>query len=254
MSIPVDSNVRQGEVFSRDTSLLKELDGAPVVGHMVARLGRQHYRRDVRQVNKLARAVRGLNDAIRDTRSVIAGDDLLDEVGGGVGDGRVVGQRRIRETVGAGRGGREDSLAEGRAGRLDGDDALDEGRAGVGQQPRHQAALAVGDEHGRLADAVEQLRAGVLEGRLLIDGGAAEERHGGGVVGVEVVVTHGAVAGPLRVELRLRPQVVLLDRGEALLEQLGRIGAGGQAGRGRRTAAVGLINDVDLVALAEKVR
>ena len=96
----------------------------------------------------------------------------------------------------------------------------------------------------------------MLHGRLL-QRVVADELDVGAVESVEDGVAHDAGAGPLRVVGGLWPETVVSRRGEALLNQLRRVrrrAIGAVSGLPGRAGAKRLVDDVNLVAILDKVR
>lgn len=257
MTIAVDAGLTKLEVLGLGAaSLLEEANGAVVVGSMIGSLRGDQEDRLAGQVDEPAGGRgRGLEHALNVI--IVSGSVTgLDEVGGGVGHSRRVGDGDISQTPRSAGLGAEDGLAERGAGGLEQDEGLGELGTGISNEDWHEAALAVANQNHRLADLVEEGGAGILNSGLLV-GGVVDELDVGAVEGVEVAIAHDTRAGPLGVLASLGPQHVVLDGGEALLNDLGRVGGrlgGAIRGHPGGTTAQRLVDDVDLVALLDEAR
>ena len=272
MAVPRD--VLRGQVVPRHVHAgdLQVRHGAVVVGGVIARLARQEQYRDAGQVDELPRGVRLLK--ARHETGVRRGDVDGGYHGGVAGDRRVVGQRQRAGPVGAREALLWEYVHERRACArlvsgfrrlstfptgsatfgLEGHNGLDERRVLVGDAPAEQPALRVRHQDHGLADALQQRGAGgAVHGLGLVEVG--EGLHLGRVEGVEDGVAEHAGAGPLRVQVRLRPAVVVLRGREEVLGEVDAELAQRRLGRQPGgAAAVGLLDEVDLVALAQEVR
>lgn len=175
---------------------------------------------------------------------------------GWVVNGRVKSQRhgadakRPRGDVG------EDDFLEGGTRGLQQNQSRSEVRSSVGDEERQGTSLAMAKNNGRLTDLVEELCACSLDAGFL-QRSVGDEAYAGGEEGVKGRVAHGAVSGPLGVQVREGPEVVFLGGREALLELFGRVATGEKlgvwAGEVRGAGAEGLVDDVDLVAAGEEI-
>ena len=144
-------------------------------------------------------------------------------------------------------------LIDRRAVRLDRDDGLDQVRPRVGDRPDEGARLRMDHQHCG-PDLVEQRDAGVAVDLLLLLE-ADQRRKLRGVERIERRVARLAGAGPLRVQLGLRPQIEALGRDEALLGPP-EVAVGDLALRlreMRRAAARHLIDHIDRVAAPHEI-
>lgn len=221
VAVAVEAGLAELEVLRLAAAgLQQELDAAVVVGSVVGRLRGDEEDGLVGEVDELARGGGLSLEHALDVVLTLGRVGLLDEVGCGIGDLGGVGDGDVGETVGAGGLVAEDSLLEGRAGGLEQNEGLGQLGAGIGDDDGHEAALAVTENDGGSADLVEEGGTGGLDGCLLV-GGIVDELNIGAVEGIKDLVTHHAGTGPLGVVHGLGPEHILLDGGEALLDDLG---------------------------------
>lgn len=252
----MDANLTKLNVLGLGaTSLLKVASNAVVVRHVIRSLRGDEEDRLLGKVDKTARCrLLGLEDTLDEVLAT-AGLDLLDEIGGGVCDGRAVDEGNVGQTVGARGLGAEDGVSEGRTRGLKKDEALCELGAGISDKNGHHTTLAVAKEDNRLANLVQKGSTGSLDGLLLV-GGVVDELDVGSIEGVKDRVTSLAGTRPLGVLLSLGPQVELLHGSEALLDDLCRVCGGlGSTSEGRpcRSSSEGLIDDINFVALVDEL-
>ncbi len=103
---------------------------------------------------------------------------------------------------------------DGRSRRLRGYDCLDESWTRLCKRPAVLARLRM-DQIDRWADAIKQSRKGV-DIHLRLSFAVVHRRNVGSDIIVEGRIARLRIAWPLRVEFRLRPQIVFFTRGESL--------------------------------------
>lgn len=226
VSVAADAGLSKLEVLSLGAaSLAKEVGSTVVVGHVVGRLGSEDEDGLALQVDQTTRRrLAGLKNALNKVVTS-AGLDLLNQVGGRVRDRGAVGEGDVSQTVGAGSLGAEDGVPEGRASGLKKNETLSESRAGVRDKNGHDTTLAVADKDDGSANLVEEGSASILDCGLLV-GGIVDELNIGHVESVKDGVTPHTSSRPLGVLGSLGPEVEVLARSEALLNNLGRVGRG----------------------------
>jgi hypothetical protein len=256
VSIAVDANLTKLDVLGLGaTCLLEVTSNAVVIRHVIRSLRGDEEDGLLGKVDETARGrLLGLEDTLDEVLAT-AGLDLLDEIGGGVGDGRAVDEGNVSQTVGAGGLGAEDGVSEGRTRGFKKDEALGELGAGISDKNGHHTTLAVTKEDNRLANLVKKGSTSSLDGLLLVCG-IVDKLDVGSIEGVKDRVSSLAGTRPLGVLLRLGPQVELLHGSEALLDDLGRVCGGlGSTGEGRpcRSSSEGLIDNINFVALVDEL-
>lgn len=256
MSVTVDANLTKLNVLGLGaTSLLKVASNAVVVGHVIRSLRGQEEDRLLSKVDETTRCrLLSLKDALDEVLAT-AGLDLLDEIGGGVGDGRAVDEGDVSQTVGTRGLGAEDGVSEWRTRRLKKDQALGELGAGISDKNGHHTTLAMSKEDNRLANLVKKGSTSSLDGLLLV-GGIVDELDIGSIEGVKDRVSSLAGTRPLGMLLSLGPEIELLHGSKALLDDLCRVCGGlGSTGEGRpcRSSSEGLIDDINFVALVDEL-
>ena len=258
VAVAFDAEVGEPHEGRLDSRLLQVLHGAVVIGCVIGRLRHHHQDRHF-QVGQLARRLRlqVAPDQIRSIGLVLLRDrELL-----GVGDRGRIGQRHRAQPIGQRqrallevvRRADEIDLIERRSVRLDRKNRLDL----VGPRIRHRPAEGAGlrmhhqdggpdlvdERHQRVA--VEDLLLGeVLDLRQIARDHLQRDR----IVG-------RAAAGPLRVQMRLRPELVFRLREVAALAAVavrhlpGPVALGEIAG----ASAPGLVHHIDGVTLAHEI-
>jgi hypothetical protein len=252
----MDANLAKLNVLGLGaTSLLKVTGNAVVVGHMIGSLRSEEENRLAGKVDETTGCrLLGLKDALDEVLAT-AGLNLLDEISGGVGDGRAVDEGNVSQTVGTRCLGAEDGVSEGRTRRLKKDQALGELGASISDENGHHTALAVAKEDNRLANLVEKGSTSSLDGLLLV-GSIVDELDVGSIEGVKDRVSSLAGTRPLGVLLSLGPKLVVLHGSEALLDDLRRVRRGlGCTSEGRpcRSSSEGLIDDINFIALVDEL-
>ena len=260
MPVARDSHAFEPHEGVLDSRLREVFRRAVIVRGVVRRLARDDYDWDALQRGQLVRG-RCLEPAAHDVGFVRRGF-LHERELCGIGDRRRIGEGDRGDAPGSaqvavGEPGRRAQLhhvVERRPARLHLQESLDQRRTRVGDEPSVRAGLGVGqDDCG--TDPVEQRRPRRAHRGLLRRRGRYP-RHLGGVELIEAEIAHQPRAGPLRVKVGLRPQVVELHRGKALLEAR-RVAARGRpvdVGVIGRLAATRLVDDVDRVAVRQEER
>ncbi len=144
-------------------------------------------------------------------------------------------------------------FADRRTARLDGKNALHQVQARIGGAPADHARLGMGEQHRR-SDAIEQLghrfAVELLDHAFVVDGLdlARIER-------VESRISLPSRPRPLRVQARLRPQLLDLGRGETLLDiaDRGLAGLAVDVAEEPGASAAGLVDDIDCIAIGNEI-